>query len=145
MMNKIQLIDCWKANDNWLANWLILFYSCKRILTSQKILEILWRISLNMFFWILLRIWNTFLIWILLKYQHKQALIKKLKLMGKALKYISANTFWQYWALWSPGPQYFSWKIYKILRTLTRPSPRHPPFMLNIRSLTSEVGLYEIL
>ena len=28
-----------------------------------------------------------------LKYQHKQALIKKLKLMGKALKYISANTF----------------------------------------------------
>ena len=41
-----------------------------------------------------------------LKYHHKQALIKKLKL-GKALKYISTNTFWQYWALWSPGPQYF--------------------------------------
>ena len=42
-----------------------------------------------------------------LKYQHKQALIKKLKLMGKASKYISTNTFWQYCALWSPGPQYF--------------------------------------
>ena len=52
-----------------------------------------------------------------LKYQHKQALIKKLKLMGKALKYISTNTFWQYWALWSPGPQYFFF-------TPTPPVPR---------------------
>ena len=48
-----------------------------------------------------------------LKYFHKQALNKKLKLMGRAMKYFTKK-FWamDYLALWSPGLRNNFWKNY---------------------------------
>ena len=60
----------------------------------QKVLEVFWRIYLDIIFWILLWILTSLLIWnlnitvsITLKYCYKKALNKKLKLMGGAMKY----------------------------------------------------------
>ena len=60
----------------------------------QKVLEVFWRIYLDIIFWILLWILTSLLIWNLnitvsttLKYCYKKVLNKKLKLMGRAMKY----------------------------------------------------------
>ena len=51
-----------------------------------------------------------------LKYQHMEALRKKLKLMGRAMKHFQRN-YWamKYLALWSPGLLNLFWKISKTL------------------------------
>ena len=46
-------VDCWRGDDEF--SWSsFLFYCFKRILIWQTILELFWRIYLNIIFWILL-------------------------------------------------------------------------------------------
>ena len=88
-------LDKLNSNDWLLRSWWwiflkqFLFYCCKRILIWQKMLELFWRIYLNISFWILLWMLTSLGIWNLnitvsttLKYCYKKALNKKLKLMG---------------------------------------------------------------
>ena len=119
-MNLIWLIDYWRADYEF--SWKnVLFYCCKRIFIRQKMLEVFWRIYLNIIFWILLWMLTSLMIWNLniivsatLKYCYRQALNKKLKLMGRTMKYLLKN----YWAikhlgLWSPGLRIFCEKFVK--------------------------------
>ena len=63
-MNSVQLIDCWRANNKF--PWNNFYFAIKKVLIWQKVLEILWRTSLNIIFWTLLWILTPFVIWILL-------------------------------------------------------------------------------
>ena len=65
-----------------------------------------------------------------LKYYHKQALNKKLKLMGGAMKFFTKK-------LWFPGLRNIFWKICKTLR-----SP--PSYILNVHSLRWYLTLEEL-
>ena len=60
LMNLIQLIDSWRADDKFSWNN---FYCCKRILIWQKILEVFCRIYLNIIFWMLLWMLTSLAIW----------------------------------------------------------------------------------
>ena len=60
LMNLIQLIDCWKLMANFPE---ILFYCCKRILIWKKLLEIFWRLYMNIIFLILLWMLTSLVIW----------------------------------------------------------------------------------
>ena len=91
-MNLIQLIDCWKANDEF--SWSnFLFNCCKRILIWQKILVFLENLFEYYFLdimWMLtsLVIWNLDItVSTTLKYCYKSALNKKIKLMWGTMKY----------------------------------------------------------
>ena len=100
-MNSIQLIDCCRANDFFFKKNLFssqiflkqfLLYSCKRTLTWQKnIRDFLKNFFEYYFFNIMVNI-NSFCdlsitVNTTLKYYYMQALDKKLKLMGGAMKY----------------------------------------------------------
>ena len=109
----------------------------------QKILEIFWRIYLNIIFWILLWILTSLVIWnssitvsTTLKYCYKKALNKKLKLMRGAIKYflkkLLGHEIFRSMASWATN-------FLKIIcKTIHLPSP-HPPspssYILNVRFL----------
>ena len=113
-LDKLNWIDWLLKTWLWIILKDFLFYCCKRIFIWQNILEVFWRIHLNIIFWILLSMLTFLVSWILninvsttLKYCYKKSLNKKLKLMGGAVKYL---------ILWSSGLRTFFWKICKTLR-----------------------------
>ena len=63
-VDELNSIDWLLKSWWWLFLKKFLFYYCKRILIWQKILEVFWRIYLNIIFWILLWMLTLFL-WVL--------------------------------------------------------------------------------
>ena len=63
LLDELNLIDWLFKSWWWIFPILSLFYCCKRILIWQKILEVSWRIYLNIIFWILLWMLTTLVIW----------------------------------------------------------------------------------
>ena len=114
-LDKLNSIDCWRADDEF--SWNNFYFIVVKEFWYGKI----WRIYLNIIFWILL--WISFLvIWNLnitvsttMKYCYEKALNKNLKLMGRAMKIFWKN-YWamKYLGLWSPGLQNFLENFLKL-------------------------------
>ena len=62
-LDELNLIDWLLKSWWWIFLKQFLFYFCKRILIWQKILEVFWRIYLNIIFWILLWMLTSLAIW----------------------------------------------------------------------------------
>ena len=125
------LLDELNSTD-WLLNgwwWIFLkkylFYCSKIILTWQKIWQIFWGIYLNIIFWKLLWLLTSLVIWNLnitvstaLKYCHKKALNKKLKLMAVAMKYFPKKVLdMKYFGLWFSELRNSFGKTFKTLQS----------------------------
>ena len=61
--DELNSIDWLLKSWRWIFLKLFLFYYCERILIWQKVLEIFWRIYLNIIFWILLWMLTSLVIW----------------------------------------------------------------------------------
>ena len=137
-LDDFHLID-WLLKSWWwiLSKW-FLFYCCKRVLIWQKVLEVFWRIYLNIIFWILLWMLTSLVIWNLnitmstsLKYCYKYSLNWKLKLMGGAIKYFLKKLL---------GHEKFTsmvyWAFKMFFEKFVKPSDPPPlSYILNVRFL----------
>ena len=108
--------------------FLFVLYCCKGILIWQKNIKYFLNNFFEYYFLnIIVNLWFEYYC----EYQHKQALNKKLKLMGWAMKYFLTKLMGhEIFSSMSPGLWKIFWKISKTLRPLS--------YILNVRSLKTK-------
>ena len=108
--------------------FLFLLYCCKGILIWQKNIKYFLNNFFEYYFLnIIVNLWFEYYC----EYQHKQALNKKLKLMGWAMKYFLTKLMGhEIFSSMSPGLWKIFWNISNTLRPLS--------YILNVRSLKTK-------